>query len=156
MKAANLIITALLSVVMIFCNSTREGSKQSDDDYYVDGYYWDLDNAAQNEAQENYYGKLPEVYKVTLKIGKYTKDTSTTGQSLTVNDSILTNGDYPIEVAVVRQSSEPYVIQVTVIGEKTYWEYSVNLMKDETNYSNVKDMIRLKGKTYICIHITKQ
>lgn len=156
MKAANLILAALLSVAMIFCNSVRESDKQSDDDYYLDGYYWDLDSAEQKEAEVNYSGKLPERYKVTLKIGTYIKDTSTTGQSLTVSDSIQAEGSYLVEVVVVRQSSVPYTIQVIIKNERAYWEYSVNLSKNETDYSNVKDLLMLKGKTYICIYIFKK
>lgn len=153
MKAANFILAALLSVTMICCNSLREGSEQSDDDYFLDGYYWDLDSAEQKDAQVNYSGKLPELYTVTLKIGAYIKDTSTTGQSLTVSDSIQAEGTYPVEVAVVRQSSVPYTIQVIIKSESEYWEYSLNLSKDETDYSNVKDLLMLKGKTYVYIYI---
>lgn len=66
MKATNLILAALLSVAKIFCNSVRESDKQSDVDYYLDGYYWDLDSVDQKNAQGNYSGKLPEIYKLII------------------------------------------------------------------------------------------
>jgi hypothetical protein len=148
-----LIFLFICGLLFCGCDEFRTG----DDDPPLDGYYWAPDSS---QYYNNIYGKLPENYEISFKLGDYVKKITSDSAFYFIDSIITDNKMYDLNIFVKRQTSNPEwgfrIIVFSVKETNRYWEANISLAKNESSASRITDKIQLiKGKTVIIIALRR-